>query len=350
MLAGLKISCIFIPATLYQLCDILLFFLSPYRFFNLVTYHLFRVFPLCTFPSLVRYSMNTIKPTTSLSYLNATGQIPYGMTNDYMFRIILEKNNYVLKGLICSLLSLKPEEVVSVEIQNPILLNEAVDDKEFILDIKVLLNNSAVINLEMQMAYQLNWKERSLSYLCRVFDQLSHGHLYGNIKPAIHIGFLNFDPVSSEHPEFYSSYRLLNEKTYTPYSDKFILRVVNLRQIDSATDEDRANRIDYWARLFTTTTWEEIKMLAKNNEFIASASQSLYESNADEITREKCRARENYICLERTLAEQEKRLAEQEAELTNKTAALAEQKAALADKDKIIEKLKKQLAEIQSAE
>ena len=294
--------------------------------------------------------MNTIKPTTSLSYLNATGQIPYGMTNYYMFRIILEKNNYVLKGLICSLLSLKPEEVVSVEIQNPILLNEAVDDKEFILDIKVLLNNSAVINLEMQMAYQLNWKERSLSYLCRVFDQLSHGHLYGDIKPAIHIGFLNFDPVSSEHPEFYSSYRLLNEKTYIPYSDKFILRVVNLRQIDSATDEDRANRIDYWARLFTATTWEEIKMLAKNNEFIASASQSLYESNADEITREKCRARENYICLERTLAEQEKRLAEQEAELTNKTAALAEQKAALADKDKIIEKLKKQLAEIQSAE
>ena len=187
----------------------------------------------------------------------------------------------------------------------------------------------------MQMAYQLNWKERSLSYLCRVFDQLSHGHLYGDIKPAIHIGFLNFDPVSSEHPEFYSSYRLLNEKTYTPYSDKFILRVVNLRQIDSATDEDRANRIDYWARLFTATTWEEIKMLAKNNEFIASASQSLYESNADEITREKCRARENYICLERTLAEQEKRLAEQEAEL--------------ADKDKIIKNLKKQLAEIQSA-
>lgn len=76
-------------------------------------------------------------------------------------------------------------------------------------------------------------------------------------------------------------------------------------------------------------------MLAKNNDFIASASQSLYESNADEITREKCRARENYICLERTLAEQEKRLAEQEAEL--------------ADKDKIIENLKKQLAEIQSA-
>lgn len=101
--------------------------------------------------------MNTIKPTTSLSFLNATGLIPYGMTNDYMFRIILEKNNYVLKGLICSLLSLKPEEVFSVEIQNPILLNEAVDDKEFILDIKVLLNNSAVCTFHYRLQKWLSW-------------------------------------------------------------------------------------------------------------------------------------------------------------------------------------------------
>ena len=132
------------------------------------------------------------------------------------------------------------------------------------------------------------------------------------------------------------NYKLINEKTHSAYSDKFILRVVNLKQIDSATDEDRANRIDYWARLFTATTWEEIKMLAQNNDFIASASQSLYESNADEITREKCRARENYMCLERKLAEQE--------------AALSEKDNALAEKDKLIRQLQKQLAEIQSTD
>ena len=74
------------------------------------------------------------KTTNKNSYLNATGPIPYGMTNDYMFRLILEKNNYVLKGLICSLLALSPNEISSVEIQNPILLNKTVDDKEFILD------------------------------------------------------------------------------------------------------------------------------------------------------------------------------------------------------------------------
>ena len=44
-------------------------------------------------------------------------------------------------------------------------------------------------------------------------------------------------------------------------------------------------------------------MLAENNSFIASASQSLYESNANEITREKCRAREDYISLEQAIAQ-----------------------------------------------
>ena len=77
-------------------------------------------------------------------------------------------------------------------------------------------------------------------------------------------------------------------------------------------------------------------MLAQNNDFIASASQSLYESNADEITREKCRARENYMCLERKLAEQE--------------AALSEKDNAIAEKDKLIRQLQKQLAEIQSTD
>lgn len=35
--------------------------------------------------------------------------------------------------------------------------------------------------------------------------------------------------------------------------------------------------------------------------------QSLYESNADEITREKCRAREDYISLEQAIAQKDER-------------------------------------------
>ena len=85
-------------------------------------------------------------------------------------------------------------------------------------------------------------------------------------------------------------------------------------------------------------------MLAQNNDFIASASQSLYESNADEITREKCRARENYMCLERKLAEQEAALSEKDNALAEKDNVIAERDNALAEKDKLIRHLQKQLA------
>ena len=39
--------------------------------------------------------------------------------------------------------------------------------------------------------------------------------------------------------------------------------MVDLTQTELATEEDKANRIDYWARLFKAKTWEDLKMLAQ---------------------------------------------------------------------------------------
>ena len=66
-----------------------------------------------------------------------------------MFRYILQKNKKVLKGLICSLLHLEPEQIKSVEVTNPIDLSEDINGKDFILDINVLLNDDTQINLEI---------------------------------------------------------------------------------------------------------------------------------------------------------------------------------------------------------
>lgn len=45
------------------------------------------------------------------SLSNATGPLEYRLTNDYLFRALLERNNNVLKALICALLHLKIEGV-----------------------------------------------------------------------------------------------------------------------------------------------------------------------------------------------------------------------------------------------
>ena len=243
---------------------------------------------------------SAVYQTASKEFQKATGKIDYQMTNDYMFHAALQKNPKVLKSLVCSLLRLRQREVRSIQIINPIILGEAVDDKTFILDINVLLNDNTLINLEMQVENLYNWEERSLSYLCRTFDQLQKGEEYSVAKPVVHISFLDFTPFP-EFPEFYASYKLMNEKNYHIYSDKLTLRVVDLKQAGLATEEDQASGLENWARLFKAVTWEEIRMIAKQDENLLEASETLYTLNADELVRRQCEARADYYRLHNSI-------------------------------------------------
>lgn len=269
----------------------------------------------------------------------AHGIIPYGMTNDYMFRAVLQSNDKVLQGLICSLLHLSKREITSIEIINPVILGKSVENKEFRLDINVLLNNNTVINLEMQVANEMNWPNRSILYLCRSFDNPKHGQDYRETMSAIHIGFLDFT-LFKECPEFYATYKLINVKNHHIYSDNFILNVVNLSRIDLATKEDRAYGIDHWAALFKAKTWEELKMIAEKDKDIEEAARSLFQFCTDEQVRKLCRDREEYYQdlrnYEREIERMKKVIAEKEAEMD---IALLEKDAAILEKDRMIEKL-----------
>lgn len=194
---------------------------------------------------------NTSKPNT---FQEATGKIDYTLTNDYMFRAVLERNENVLRGLICSLMRLKAKDIKSVTILNPVELGEYYEDKDFVLDVKVMLNNKKIINIEMQVGEQKPWNNRSLSYLCKIFDNLEKGADYSKIKPSYHIGILNFTPFP-RYPEFYATNKMMNLKYHYIFNDNFTLNVLDLNQIHLATEEDKAWGLDYWAKLFKSTTW-----------------------------------------------------------------------------------------------
>ena len=68
---------------------------------------------------------------------NATGELTYRLTNDYLFRAVLQKSNTALKGLLCALLHLAPDSISSATVTNPIVLGQSVDHKDFYLDIRV---------------------------------------------------------------------------------------------------------------------------------------------------------------------------------------------------------------------
>lgn len=126
--------------------------------------------------------------------------------------------------------------------------------------------------------------------------------------------------------------------------------MVNLKEIELATEEDKAYNIDYWARIFKARTWEELKEMMKDNEYLQEAAQSLYVANADEIVRQQCRARADAERLQRTLErdnkllkaqlqEASKELTEKNEELAEKNEELKKKNQELMERDALIEKL-----------
>ena len=128
-----------------------------------------------------------MKDTQIKTFQNATGKIDYTLMNDCMFHIVMQSNENVLKGLVCALLRLNRDDVQSVTILNPLEFGDRIRDKEYILDIKVLLNNAVIINIELQVRTQDFWSDRSLAYLCRLFGNLEKGEDYFDVRPAYNI-------------------------------------------------------------------------------------------------------------------------------------------------------------------
>ena len=173
-----------------------------------------------------------MKTTTNFTpaLQQASGSFPYDLTNDYLFRILFQKNQEALKGLLISLLHLNPDDISSAVITNPIEIGDDIMAKEFILDSNVILNGYRQVDLEMQVVNYHDWSERSLNYLCRLFNK---GDDYSTTLPAIQIGILDFTPFPG-NPSFYSQNLMMDIETantmHELYSDREMRRQMKNRE------------------------------------------------------------------------------------------------------------------------
>ncbi len=144
------------------------------------------------------------------------------------------------------------------------------------------------------------------------------------------------------------------------YSSKFAVNVLDLSHIELATEEDKNWNLDFWARLFKAKTWEEMKMIAKDNEYFTEASNTLCDLYADFNVRERCRDREDYELeqkyLHDTIAQQGDKIIQQESMLAQKDDMLAQKDDMLAQKDSELaqqavelEEMKKKIQELTKA-
>ncbi len=277
---------------------------------------------------------STIKNVSS-DWSKRTGPLPFRMTNDLLFKILLQNKTAVLKALICSYLNLAPSAIKDVRVTNTISLKEDIKAKEMILDIKAQMNDDTIVNLEMQVLNNHDWPERSISYACRCFDHLQKGQEYLSVNSVAHIGFLDYT-LFPDAPEFFATYLLSNVRTGQVYSSKFQISVVDLTHINLATEEDIQSHRSLWASFFKAESWEDFKMLAQQDNNIKEAVATVNKLSQDELFRQRYDAREDWLKqqidhdtwfkneLKKTIAEKDAALAEKDATIAEKDALIAE--------------------------
>lgn len=199
---------------------------------------------------------------------------------DFCFKELMEFAE-VRRGFIAAVLGISPEEVVSTELKPTHLRVKHQKDKLGILDVHVILNGEIQIDMEIQVAQFLFWRERSLFYLSKMYsDVILAGEGYQVLGKCIHVGILDFI-LFEEDEEYYSCFHLWEDKRRMIYSDKLEIHIVELPKL--AEHEYPETALLKWARFFNAEKKEEFEMVAKTDPHIQKAyDQLLYMSGNEE--------------------------------------------------------------------
>lgn len=115
------------------------------------------------------------------------------LSSDVVFKSTFakEQNKDLLKSLLEAILKI---EIKNIEVKNPEIPKNLADVKAGVLDIKALINDDTVIDIEMQVEDQYNIDSRSTRYLTSMSStEIKVGEEYTELKKCIAINILNFN-------------------------------------------------------------------------------------------------------------------------------------------------------------
>ncbi len=210
------------------------------------------------------------------------------------------RNETVRRHFIGDVLGIGQEKIRSVQLKNTFLGRRRRRQKLGILDIVVELNDSEVIDIELQVKMVREWDKRELFYLAKLYtEDIRAGMDYRRLKRCIGISILDFNLTDRE--DYHSVYRLRDEKG-NEFTDLLEIHVIELKKEVTGQGE-----VEDWIRFFNIETEADMKMIKSKtkNPGIVEAINTLrvmsmnsglrfrYEAYLKRVADE--RAREGYV-------------------------------------------------------
>ena len=212
---------------------------------------------------------------------------------DFAFKEIMMDEKARI-GFLAAVLHLDPEDVRETQILNPYLRKIHEDDKLGILDVRIIMNNDTVIDVEIQLSELSVWPDRSLFYAAKMYaDQIEQGQKYDVLKKCVSISILDFN-LFKEEPGFYSCFHIREDTHGFLYTDKMEFHVIELPKLPAELKEDCAG-LELWAKFINAERKEEFDMLAEKDPYINSAYQQLQVISQDKQKRLEYEAREKAV-------------------------------------------------------
>lgn len=210
-----------------------------------------------------------------------------------------EGNQHILQAFLSDILEIPYESINNIIVLNSEIMPENIIEKYSRMDIKMTVDGNRLINVEMQIKDEGDYKDRSMYYLSKLYsNQLKSGDGYGKLNQCISINVLNFI-LFDEWSDFHSSFRMREDKRNSVLTDNFIAHYFELKKIGKNFDKN--NKQELWLRLINAETEDELDMLQQTGvKSIQDAVVVLHKMSADEKTRELAEMREKALHIEAT--------------------------------------------------
>ena len=71
------------------------------------------------------------------NFITASGALKVPLTNDYLFRALVQRNNHLLIALLCAILGIGEDAILSAKVLNPIILGDEIGERSVFPEIQI---------------------------------------------------------------------------------------------------------------------------------------------------------------------------------------------------------------------
>jgi predicted transposase/invertase (TIGR01784 family) len=281
---------------------------------------------------------------------------------DYAFKLLFTKGDlrFLISLLNAIFANKKIKRVIkTLDIKNPYLEKETIEDKLSILDIRAELEDGTNILIEMHMHGLGELKSKTIRSWARAYgEDLEVGKIYTSQPPTIAIAFANgqiepLKPVKLGNNKIHRLCMIMDYEDNIVFTDAMELHYIDMKAFAQAVNEnDNINAKDTDEALFSKwlslITQKEInnkdivENAVKEEEAIFMAVSTLVMQSEDKIIRQAYQRRKDEIYFYNKERADDRRRTEQ----AERRAEQAERRAEQAETE--IEKLRKEFEKLQT--